>query len=203
MITNIHVGGNDLLTQFNVREDVSIVEVTIVDNPNLEICCVIESGNITGSITLSGNLTSCNSLGRITQYCDPDGDDIDFPNDNCPFRANPSQDDADVDDVGNACIIVLSLQILTRLIPIIIIGDACKFLKLEKWNRRNVSTSSLQLQERSLPHSNTRGMIIKIVGAAMLQAAIIDEGGKIASLIFRIKSLVTSRHSREFKYWDR
>lgn len=47
--------------------------------------------------------TNAAKLDVIIGYGDPDGDGLNAYEDNCPYTANPGQEDLDLDDVGNVC----------------------------------------------------------------------------------------------------
>ena len=83
-------------------------DLNIQENDLLSDCCsileLLESNQITGTITIANNPANCSSLMEIIDHCnDLDGDGIGNVFDNCPETPNEDQIDADDDGFGMAC----------------------------------------------------------------------------------------------------
>jgi hypothetical protein len=104
--SSLIISNNQNLTDIDHLEDVVKIfgNLSITNNIVLDECCVLErfyvTGNVNGSITISGNNTNCNSIDDILDGCGEDGV---IANDNCQDTSNPDQTDSDNDGIGDAC----------------------------------------------------------------------------------------------------
>ncbi len=103
---DLRISGNQNLTDISYMEDIVKIHqnMFLVNNTNLDECCILDrfynQGTVTGSFTLYGNNTNCNSIHDIFDNCGEDGV---LSNDNCQDLSNPDQLDTDNDGVGDAC----------------------------------------------------------------------------------------------------
>ncbi|AXG69883.1 receptor L domain protein [Kordia sp. SMS9] len=103
---DLQISGNQNLTDISYLDDLVKVHenMRLINNPNLDECCILDrfynQGTVTGSFTLYGNNTNCNSIHDIFDNCGEDGV---ISNDNCQDVSNPDQLDTDSDGVGDAC----------------------------------------------------------------------------------------------------
>ncbi|TNE63642.1 MAG: hypothetical protein EP344_04345, partial [Bacteroidetes bacterium] len=83
-------------------------DLLIYNNASLSDCCgifdLLNSGYIGGVVDIYNNKTGCDSESEIYYYCsDTDQDGISNEEDNCPYIANPGQEDLDTDGIGDVC----------------------------------------------------------------------------------------------------
>lgn len=75
------------------------IDETYADNPNSGIPLSLENGEFLGPLDVITN----QGQRFLIEGIDSDGDGIPDDIDNCPYRPNPDQEDADLDGVGDAC----------------------------------------------------------------------------------------------------
>ncbi len=109
------VGGTLILEDLANLTDISLLNqfyyiesIRILDNPELEACCIIKKllrdGIIRTINAVTNNKTNCASLFEIFDFCqDVDGDGIEDFNDNCVNSPNQNQSDFDNDGIGDGC----------------------------------------------------------------------------------------------------
>ncbi len=104
------ISENDSLTLVDFPKLRQAEQINLSNNPLLNDCCFIWDltleGGLNSSFGINSNGSLCNSLAIILTACeanDPDGDNYQGSQDNCPDLYNPSQADLDMDGVGNDC----------------------------------------------------------------------------------------------------
>lgn len=117
-LTSLSGGGcyiysNNALTSLSGLDNIPATDFSdlyLADNPNLSVCDldnICEYLANAGAAYIFGNAAGCSSVAEVEANCaacsDADGDEICDDADNCPDTANPGQDDADCDGVGDAC----------------------------------------------------------------------------------------------------
>ncbi len=110
-VITLSIGDNPILANLDGLGNIPYVHknLWIHDNAALADCCGIwhlldTPGAVGGTVSIYNNDTGCDSPAEIETYCsDSDQDGIPNETDNCPFVANPGQEDLDLDGIGDAC----------------------------------------------------------------------------------------------------
>ncbi|MBK7427321.1 MAG: T9SS type A sorting domain-containing protein [Saprospiraceae bacterium] len=109
-VEDLYIESNDALTNIGGLDALTSVggELSIFNNAALSACCDVydlinglNGKSVTGSISISGNATGCESVAVINT--DADGDGMADCIDNCIESPNPDQADSDCDTLGDAC----------------------------------------------------------------------------------------------------
>lgn len=174
------VGGTMIIEDLPNLTDIELLDqfyfigsIRLLDNPELETCCLIKNllrdGIIRSVSTIDNNKINCNSLFEIFDFCqDSDSDGIEDINDNCVNSPNQMQSDYDNDGVGDGCdncpLVANSNQDDTDGNGI---GDAC--------DDGSNKTVHVQMGDFYID-SNVNGIILKSINGNCYKLIINDEG---------------------------